>query len=304
LSQAPKILLSLTLAVLACRATAATIAGRLGSPAGSAPAQTVYAWSLAVHHLYSVFRPAGSQQYALELPPGRYLVFAVPEEAGAPPVYGAYTGFARCARAGSAAGTDCDRHTLLEVELHGRRVDGIDLIDWSVADEAAGELDRLLGRPAGESWSEAELAAPKFSEYPATRDAGGTAAALELPEGPRGARDQVALRAALAAQAPNFAGDFVLLRIDCGADCEDVALLDLRSGRVHYPPLLNPLPASAPCAAQGALKFRADSRLLTISTSEGEEVATRYYLLTPEAFRRIATLTSARGERCAESAAR
>lgn len=251
-----------------------------------------------------MFRPAGSQQYVLELPAGRYLVFAVPEEAGAPPVYGAFTGFALCARANLPASADCDRHTLVEVELHGRRLEGIDLLDWSVADESAAELDRLLGRPGGESWSEAELAAPKFSEYPAARDAGRSTATLELPEDPRTARDSAALRAALAAQAPNFAGDFVLLRIDCGAGCEDVALLDLRSGRVHYPPLLNPLPASAPCAAHGALQYRADSRLLTISTREGEEVATRYYLLTPEEFRRIATLSSTLGERCAEPAAR
>jgi hypothetical protein len=284
----------LVLSLLPLLIAATPVSGRLGSPTGAAPAETVYAWSLGARHLYSADRPAGSAGYTIELPPGRYLLFAVPAEPGAPPVYGAYTPAARCAH--GAKREDCEGHGLLRVDVQKKRIEGIDLTDWSITDDAAALLDGILGRASGETWSEQELAAPKFSEYPAGK-AGERAGALAPSDDARVARDSARLSAALAGEAANFAGDRVLLHIDCGAGCADIALLALSSGRVEYPAPLNPLPSV--CPPHEALTFRTDSRLLILVGEDGEKLANRYFVLDDDKdLKLVATLIDSREAPC------
>jgi hypothetical protein len=182
-----------------------------------------------------------------------------------------------------------------------RRVEDIDLTDWMLDEATAGRLDEIVGRPKGESLNEAELAAPKFSEYPSAMAHAPAVAAseLKLPSGPRATRDQDALAAALG-EAPNFAGHFSLVKVGCGANCEEVALLDRSSGTVTYPEAMAPLPAAAPCAWHGPVQYRRDSRLITVTAREGQELVTRYYVLDPQSHRLhlLASLASALEERC------
>lgn len=300
-----------SLALLPLSAAAVPIAGRLGSPSDYVPALTVHAWSKAERRLYSVGTSAGQATFVLDVPPGRYVVFATPADPGAPPLYGAHTRFSLCAReAESLESGACRDHSLVEVEVAKRRVDGIDVTDWYLDDAVIAELDGMLGRPAGAA-EEAQLAAPRFSEYPAVRLAQvPRAAELQPDPDPRVERDRAALVSALAA-APTFAGRFAIVPVPCSSNaatpatpgavgCEAAAILDLSLGRVSYPDVLNPLPAASACIDGGVLQFRRDSRLLTRTAREGAQRVTRYFVWDGESarLRSVATLATDLPERC------
>jgi hypothetical protein len=274
------------------------VSGRLAAPAGSLPALTLYAWSLTAAKLYSITTESGQTRFAIDLPPGRYYVFAAPADPGAPAIYGAHTEFAACVRS-HAHGGACPRHGLRTVAVGRASVDGIDLTDWYLDDAATGELDQILGRQGGAESGDAELAAPKFSEYPAPSDGGARALALAAGVDGRVERDREVLTAALGSSA-NFAGRTVLLRIGCGAACEGVAFVDLPSGRVTYPAPLAKLPARAACTERGPLQFRRDSRLLTVTSRERDRLLTRYFVWDTGrgVLRLVASLASDLNERC------
>jgi hypothetical protein len=303
------------LTLLPAVAQAVPIAGRLGSPSDYVPALTVHAWSTTERRLYSVGTSAGQASFLLDVPPGRYVVFATPADPGAPPVYGAHTRYSLCVREpqGLESGA-CRDHSLVEIEVAKRRVDGVDVTDWYLHDTVVAELDGILGRSA-EAVDEAPLAAPRFSEYPAVRLAQvPRAGELQPDPDPRIERDRPALVAALAAE-PTFAGRFAIVRVPCAAnasgaatapaapaaDCEAAAILDLSLGRVSYPDALNPLPDIGPCTGRGVLQYRRDSRLLTRTARDSDQLVTRYFVWDGEAarLRSVATLASGLPERCA-----
>jgi hypothetical protein len=285
---------------LAAAAAAAPVTGRLGTPTGVVPALTVYAWSLTGAQLYSVTTEAGQAGFTLDLPRGRYWLFATPADPGAPPVYGAYTGVAACGHAAAERAGDCYSHALRTVTVGARGQAGIELSDWRLDDAVTRDLDRVVGRPDAGALDEAQLAAPKFSEYPAPAYAGPRAVAL-VGGGEGGLeRDRDSLAAALGST-PNFAGRMVLVRVGCGSGCEQVALVDVASGRYAYPPALAQLPPSTPCSSRGPLVFRRDSRLLTVTGLDQSELVTRYYVWDADSgqLRLVASLASALDERCA-----
>jgi hypothetical protein len=288
---------------------AVPVSGRVGTPSDVVPALTVHAWSAAAGKAWSVTTSAGQTTYVLDVPAGRYVVFATPADPGAPPVYGAHTRFSLCARDAKSLETGaCRDHGLVEVDVAAKKVENVDVTDWYLDDAAIAQLDAALGR-AAEAVDEAQLAAPKFSEYPAVRLAAvPKAAALQPDAEPRLERDHAALTAALAG-APTFAGRFAIVRVPCAdaaarPDCEAAAVLDLPLGRVAWPTALNPLPAAGPCSERGVLQYRRDSRLITITAREAEQLVTRYYVWDGEAARLtlVATLASGIGTRCAAPA--
>lgn len=279
-------------------ACAAPVAGHLGSPAGKVPALTVYAWSLDGAKLHSVTTDIGQATFSLDLPPGRYYVFAAPLDPGAPPIYGAYTEYAACVH--ETPTTRCLEHGLKALTVGRRAGAPIDLTDWYLDDAVTHELDRILGRPEGGAPAEAELAAPKFSEYPAAAFAGARATAIAAGDEPRIEHDREPLNAALESRA-NFAGRTVLVRIGCGDACETIALVDVPTGRVAYPAPLAAVPTTIPCSSGAPLKFRRDSRLLTVTNDTGGTRLTRYFLWDADAgaLKLIASLGSAVEEPCA-----
>jgi len=278
-------------------AAAAPVVGRLASPAGAVPALTVYAWSLTGAKLISITTEAGQASYSMELPAGRYYVFAAPLDPGAPPVYGAYTEFAACTH---DAHGGCAQHGLKPLVVARRAVQGVDITDWYLDDAATHELDGILERTEAGTPAESELAAPRFSEYPAAPSTAPRATALAAGSDPRIERDRELLAAALASNA-NFAGRTVLVRIGCGDGCETVAFVDAPSGRVAYPELLARLPPAPACAAGGPLQFRRDSRLLLVTGVSANQRVTRYFAWDPESgqLRLVASLASVLEERCA-----
>ena len=158
----------------------------------------------------------------------------------------------------------------------------------------------MLGRGQGESYTEAALAAPRFSEYPAALLPPGTATtAVDADSGdPRLTRDQAALAAAMA-RGPNFAGSLALFAVPGGS-----AVLDLRTGQVRWPTALAESALENPCldpnAEHGPVQFRRDSRLLTVTRPEAEQLVTRYLVWSDVKGRleEVASLASALPERC------
>ena len=263
------------LALHAGVAGAAVVTGRLAPPTGTLPALTLYAWSLTGAKLYSVTTGDGEASFTIELPPGRYVVFAAPADPGSPAVYGAYTEFAACTR--DRPRGVCQAHGLAPIVVGKRRLEHIDLSDWYLDAAVTAELDRILGRVDEAELSDSALAAPRFSEYPAPPWNGSRATALIEGGDERVARDREPLLAALASR-ENFSGRAVLVRIGCGDGCESAAVVDLPSGRVAYPGALATLPVRSTCVAAGPLEFRRDSRLLTVTTPEGAQLLTRYFI--------------------------
>lgn len=257
------------------QAAATVVGGRLGTGRATAPALRVYAWSRANGHLYSLSGGA-STTWSLDLPPGRYWLFAGLEGAGAPPIYAAYTEYARCQRHPGASA--CDSHAIAEVEIGARRLTDIDLTDWALTDDSAAAIDAVLGRPPGDPYDAASRAAPKFSEYPA-RPASAQAPGAREPSGyHEGDREPVASGYA---EAPNYAGRQTLVPVSCGTGCSGIAIVDHATGAVRYPPALNPLPEPPACEARAVLQYRRDSRLMIV-TSAGARAAAggttmRYY---------------------------
>lgn len=300
-------------------AVGGTVGGELGFLGEIVPALRIHAWQPAngQHLVFTTQRQ--QKRYTLQLPPGRWVLFARPNEPGAPDLYGAYSRFAACARNPQAlrAGA-CSDHNLLEVQVWKTgRVDGVDLTDWYLDDASAARLDAVLGRGPGESYTEAALAAPRFSEYPATLLPAGTATTTVGADStdPRLQRDQAAIATALA-KGPNFAGVLALFAVPGGSantaaaatarpgNGQALAVLDLRSGQVRWPTALSEASLDNPCfdanADHGPVQFRRDSRLLTVTRQEGDQLVTRYLVWndTKGRLEEVASLANALPERC------
>jgi hypothetical protein len=280
-------------------AGAVPVSGHLAAPSGALPALTLHAWSQTANRLYSFAAAGGEPAFHIDLPPGRYYLFAAPADPGAPAIYGAYTEFAACTR--DRPREECREHRLATLVVARRPLDRIDLSDWYLDTAVTATLDHLLGRPDEVEESEepdSELAAPRFSEYPVAPYSGPSAPALAVGGEPRAERDRAALTTALASKV-NFAGRGVIVALPCGTDCESAAIVDLPSGRVAYPTALASVPLHALCGATRALQFRRDSRLLTVSAPEGAQFMTRYFVWDAESgvLRQIGTLASV-SERC------
>lgn len=299
-------------------AVAGTVTGAVGFIGEAVPALRITAWQPATGEQLAFTTARDQRRYSVTLPAGRWILFAHPDEPGAPDVYGAHTRFAACARNPQALRAGgCTDHSLVEVQVwRSGRVEGVDLTDWYLDDDTAARLDAVLGRTPGELPSLAVLAAPRFTEYPAPPlPPGAVVTALAgSPADPRAQRDQAALAAALGTalqRGGNFAGSLMLVPVpaSCGPDCTGYALLDLRTGLPQWPAVLAELRPVAACPgaagaprSAGAVQFRRDSRLLTITQREGEQRVTRYLVWNDATDRleSVATLSSSAPSRCAE----
>ena len=126
-------------ALAALAASAGTITGGVAFPGDTIPALTVVAVEQTSGKQFATETKAGQRSYRLELPEGRYIVFAIPhgpgveDEAGQPALRGAYSAFSVCVLATpeKAAEGGCQDHQLLTVELGAKETRRrVDLYDW------------------------------------------------------------------------------------------------------------------------------------------------------------------------------
>ncbi len=270
---------ALTAALVSSTTLAGTVSGRIAFPGRSPPATTIYLRGLDDSQtLHQQALKRGETGFSIEVPAGRYWVFARPDEPGLGELYGAHTQFSLCRLAGGVEGAaGCADHTLAVVEVPaGTEELKADVDDWMLSDEAATELDRILGA-APASTDSAELGRPRFSEYRVVRAADAPAMLPDLASEPRAAPFATQLQeGALAGR--NFAGRFTLLRIECGEQCVRVAIIDGANGAVSLPDALSQGLGTLPCRTDRELDFRDDSRLLEFTRREAEVVVTDYLL--------------------------
>lgn len=76
---------------------------------------------------------------------------------------------------------------------------------------------------------------PRFSEYPARGVYRGRPARVDLQSNPDARRYRTRLREG-ARTGPNFAGHYTVVTWGCGTECQTLAILDAKTGRVYFAP--------------------------------------------------------------------
>lgn len=259
-------------------AAAAVIDGNITFPGNDQPAVTVYVYALGNSRLRTERLERDQSAFRLIVPPGRYVVFAAPGEAGAPDVYGAYT---HCSGAPPEATPACSDHSLRTVVVGPKTPRAeVALDDWYISDALADALDGIRGVAA--TPGPQPEGAPRFSEYPTAANAAGAAAGPKphLRSLALTAEDRATLRD-VAAAGPNFAGTLTAAVAHCGTHCLRVLLLDWHGGRVIEPPPLAAVDDDLPCRTNEAVLFRRDSRLFSVTRMRGGLIATQYFLWDP-----------------------
>jgi hypothetical protein len=141
--------LALSLAALSGTASAGTITGGLAFPGDAIPALTIVAVEQSSGKQYTVETKAGQRSYRLEVPQGRYIVFAVPhgagvdDEPGQVELRGAYSQFSACVMNNpqKAANGECNEHELIAVEVAAKDVRRrVDVYDWYLPEAEKSKL--------------------------------------------------------------------------------------------------------------------------------------------------------------------
>jgi|SRR5215813_1234485 len=141
--------LALSIAALSHAALAGTITGGLAFPGEAIPALTIIAVEQSSGKLYSVETKAGQRSYRLQVPQGRYIVFAVPQgkgasdEPGQVDLRGAYSQFSACVMNSpqKAENGECNEHELIVVEVPAKDVrKRVDVYDWYLPEAQKSKL--------------------------------------------------------------------------------------------------------------------------------------------------------------------
>ncbi|HZF16910.1 MAG TPA: hypothetical protein VE046_13300 [Steroidobacteraceae bacterium] len=246
-------------------------------PGEARTAAIVYARDLATGTITTARAAAGTSKLILKLAPGRYWLFAEPDDPGVPDLLGARTDWTVCrAAAPSADASACLSHGLVEIAVERSPIAGLTIDDWDLPGRVARDLDQALNRNPDRP-DDLELGAPRFSEYPARVLAPVTPFQFDPGSHPEGAQWEAAVRAA-AVQGVNFAGHWLVVANSCGDHCASFALIEWPTGRIFVPDALRAVSSTLPCNRAQPVQHRADSRLLTVTQSDDRSVVTRYFL--------------------------
>ena len=126
---------------------------------------------------------------------------------------------------------------------------------------------------------------PRFEDYPVKEVYRGRPAAVRL-DSRRARLFRTRLRED-SRRGPNFAGRYAFVFWGCGTGCAQSGLVDLKTGRVYFPPLeYHDIPAAEDEQARRRV-FRPDSRLLVLTQSyyNGRDYTAYYYLFDRGRFR-------------------
>lgn len=143
---------ALAVTLAACSADPAPgtgeISGRLAYPSEETPAMTIVLFELNVRRPTKVMIPAKRTSYVAQVPPGDYVIFAIPEGATDPTLVGAHTSYSLCnARVLSGEAPDelCATGQPREISVAaGARVADVNIDDWYLEEHVALQLRALL----------------------------------------------------------------------------------------------------------------------------------------------------------------
>ncbi len=114
-----------------------------------------------------------------------------------------------------------------------------------------------------------QKAPPRFEDFPARIFKGKPARPLLLSAQARSFRTR--LREG-AQKGPNFAGHYTIVTWGCGSACQQLAVVDARTGRVYFSKTLSYATYGLDIGSEEAgLKYRLDSKLLILVGTPGEE---------------------------------
>jgi len=132
----------------------------------------------------------------------------------------------------------------------------------------------------------AERPAPRFEDYPVREIYKGRPAPVRLDS--RRARMFRSRLREEAPRGPNFAGHYTVVVWGCGTGCAQMAVVDARTGRVHFPPLeYHDIPDTEDERGR-ARTFRLDSKLLVLTQNYYDgagRYTAHYYLFDNDRFR-------------------
>ena len=135
---------------------------------------------------------------------------------------------------------------------------------------------------------------PRFPDYPVRQVYRGRVAPVRLDADNRAFRTR--LRRGAKGR-PNFAGRYIVTAWGCGTGCLVGALIDAKTGRVHWFPHQAYTDYDAPDDFE-PVRFRLDSRLIVIygaASEDGlEDLGTHYYEFTRGRFRQVRFVPKAR----------
>lgn len=165
----------------------------------------------------------------------------------------------------------------------------------ALPDDAAAARQARRSRPSA-------APAPRFEDYPAREVYKGPAAPVRL-DSRRARRFRTTLREE-SRGGPNFAGHYTVVVWGCGTGCAQMAVVDAKTGRVHFPPVEYMDIPDTENEAERARWFRLDSRLLRITQnfydSAGRYTA-YYYLFDNNRFRLLRKTVEERAPRAGEA---
>lgn len=146
-----RVLIGLAMALASGSVAAGTITGGVAFPGDNIPALTVVAVDQGSGKQFKRETREGQRSYRMDVPPGRYIVFAIPhgagvsDEPGQVPMRGAYSKFSTCVLSSpdKAAAGECKEHDLISVEVGASDVHKrIDIYDWYLPEA---EQAKVLG---------------------------------------------------------------------------------------------------------------------------------------------------------------
>lgn len=134
---------------------------------------------------------------------------------------------------------------------------------------------------------------PSFRTYPAVGSAMIQSPAPVDTSSSAKARQYRSVLTAAAAAGPNFAGRFTFVAWGCGVACQEFALVEVESGRVHFPKSVRLNAYQAVTDGTAPFQYRVDSRLfiLTGAPNDGNETGIYYYEWTGEDLRLISRVS-------------
>jgi hypothetical protein len=129
--------------------TTGRIGGRIEFPSDSVPAMTIVLLKSDDPTPIKVRTVAGQSRYSVTVPPGRYYVYAIPDDRPDPLLLGAHTEYSPCnarMRRGEPLAELCRTGPPREVTVAaGASVTDADIDDWYLTDEVAEALLALSG---------------------------------------------------------------------------------------------------------------------------------------------------------------
>jgi hypothetical protein len=131
-------------------------------------------------------------------------------------------------------------------------------------------------------------AAPAFADYPVVQIYEGPPRPVNISSNPRAKRFRTALRDG-ALSGPNFAGHYTVVTWGCGVACEELAIVDAGTGRVHFPKSIKLNAYQLVTDGSAPFQFEKNSKLLVLtgSPNDTDELGIFYYIWAGSDLKRV-----------------